>query len=612
MHKNKSETSDNKNIPATVGIWNKPPAKKRLVQWLLDYKWPLTALIWILALALGFIGYSKYYVAAGQTASYWDVLYRTLQLSRGIFTTLSGPINPVLQVARFLAPAVAIYTILQALAGILHSQIQALRIRFIKDHIIICGLGRKGSLLADRHRALGERIIVIDSNENNTRIKHCEENGAIVLIGDATDPQLLYKAKAHKAKCIISVCSSDGVNAEVAVYARQIANMRKGRTLSCLVHVVDLQLWRLFREREIRMGRFDVFRLGFFNIYESGSRALLYEYPPFNSLSGQESTPRIIVVGIGRLGESVVVNAARRWRDNYGAGGKRLSIIMIDKNSVRKKESLLLKYPQLDQVCELIPLEIDVNSNEFDKAEFLSDSDKHCRINVIYVCLGNDSVALTAALKLHQRSLSHEIPIVVRMEQNDGLTMLLHESEDNTERPRNIHAFPLLEQTCTPDLIWGDCTYEILARAIHEDYLLSCKKRGETPQTNRSMVPWSDLTESLKESNRKQAEHIIVKLECFGYDLAITTDWDPQAIAFSPEEAEEMAKMEHERFVEERLRDGWKYGAVKDIEKKINPTLVSWDKLSAVEKDKDRTAVLGIPAFLARVGYQVYRSKKLS
>ncbi|MCL0048456.1 RyR domain-containing protein, partial [Dehalococcoidia bacterium] len=89
-----------------------------------------------------------------------------------------------------------------------------------------------------------------------------------------------------------------------------------------------------------------------------------------------------------------------------------------------------------------------------------------------------------------------------------------------------------------------------------------------------------------------------------------TTDWDPLLFEFSPEEVELMAKMEHERFVEERLRQGFRRGIAKDLEKKITPTIVPWDDLPEEERQKDRDTVRGLPAFLAGAGFQVYRSRR--
>jgi hypothetical protein len=71
-----------------------------------------------------------------------------------------------------------------------------------------------------------------------------------------------------------------------------------------------------------------------------------------------------------------------------------------------------------------------------------------------------------------------------------------------------------------------------------------------------------------------------------------------------------MAEMEHQRFVQERLQQGWRYGPVKDLANKIGPALVSWQKLPEEEREKDRNSVRNLTAFLAAAGFRVYRFTK--
>jgi hypothetical protein len=587
---------------------SEPSLRKRLRRWLMDYKWPLIGFIWLVVIALGYIGFIKYFSATGETSSPGDIFYRTLQL----FTLESGWVSPVgweLQLARFLAPAMAVYTALQALAIILREQFKMFRMRFLKDHTVICGLGRKGLLLCKGFLERGERVVVIEKNRSNSRLGRCKKLGAIVLFGNATDPELLRRARIHKAKYVISVCGNDGTNAEVAVNARQLVWNRQGRALSCLIHIFDLQLRNLLREREIMMGRPNAFRLGFFNVFESGARVLLEEYPPFNK-TGEDisSRPHIVIVGVGRMGESLVVNVARNWRDNDNTSGERLCITLVDREANKKRESLFLRYPQLERVCELIPEQMVVNSPEFERAEFLFDGQGCCNVTMVYICLDDDSSALSAALTLRQRVRDLEIPIVLRMTHDAGLANLLRGEKDKRGSFDSLHAFGLLDRTCTPDLALRS-TYEILAHAIHEEYVRHMKEQGFTSQTNPSMVPWEELQESLKESNRAQAEHIRVKLETIGCDIAMSTDWDAPLFEFSPKENELLAEMEHERWIEEKLRKGWKYGPTRDDKAKIHPCLVLWNELPDNEKDKDRDLVRHLPAFLVKVRFQVYRMR---
>jgi hypothetical protein len=57
----------------------------------------------------------------------------------------------------------------------------------------------------------------------------------------------------------------------------------------------------------------------------------------------------------------------------------------------------------------------------------------------------------------------------------------------------------------------------------------------------------------------------------------------------------------------ERLRDGWRRGPEKDVEKKISPYLVGWDELPENVKEWDRNTVRAIPRFLAEVGLEIRR-----
>jgi hypothetical protein len=583
------------------------PTIEKLAKWLADYRLPLAAAMLLIAIVLGYFGHAEYFAATGQPGSPADYFFYTLRLVNPAATPLQGPINTNLQIARILAAAAALYIAAEALLSIFRDQVQMLRVRGMKDHVVICGLGRKGLLLCDSYRALGERVVVIESDENNPMIGHCKDRGAIVLTGNAADPQLLRKARTHRAKQVISVCDSDATNTEIALFVRQLAPEGKGRSLSCLAHIVDLHLWNLLKESEIQIGKFESFRLGFFNINEIGARVMLYRYPPFNNLITHQDKPHTVIVGTGQMVEYLIVNAARMWRYGGAVNAERLQITIVDRRAAPFEETLRRKYPRLEKYCDLLPLDIDVNSPEFEKAPFLYDGNCPSNVNMIYVSLGDESTSLSAAYKLWQQAMHLNISIIVHMDVRAGLSTLLQNIGAKRESPASVHAFALLEETCTPDLIWGGSTFEILARAIHDDYLRNARLRAETPQTNKSMVRWEDLSENLRESNRNQAEHISEKMRLFGYDITMTTEWDSKPIKFPADEVEEMAKMEHTRWVNERLQAGWKYGPSKDDIKKINPTLISWEELSEEEKDKDRNTVIGIPEFLAKAGFQLNR-----
>lgn len=571
----------------------------------LDYQWHVAVGLWLITLCLGYVGFAQHFAGRGEARSPLDLLYLTLQL----FPLQSGAISPPvaweLQMARFLAPIVATYTALCALAQVFYHQLQVLGLRFVRGHVVICGLGRKGWLLTRGFLFRGERVVVLETDEANDYIELCREQGATVLVGSATDTELLRKAAVHKARYVISLCGDDSINAEVAVRARSLIREYAGQALTCAVHIVDPQLYHLLRERELTLEGGKPFRLEFLNIFDLGAQLLLKEYPAFEPVTAARGqSPHVVVIGLGRMGESLVIHLAREWWRRRCAEGARLRISIVDRAAQAKVASLCLRYPRLEQACDLMPHQVEIRSPEFERAAFLCNVDRECDVSSIYVCLDNDSLGLMAGLTLLQRLRGRKVPIVVRLAQEGGLATLLCGGASHFE---NLRAFGLLDRTCCPDLVLGG-THEMLARAIHEEYLRRQSGAGDTRQTNPALVPWDQLPEALKESNRHQADHIGVKLRAVGYGIGPLTDWEAEEFEFTAEEVELMAQMEHQRFLQERSLSGWTYTAgEKDLESKRSPVFVPWDELPEAEKEKDRNVVRALPRFLAQAGLQVYR-----
>jgi hypothetical protein len=68
--------------------------------------------------------------------------------------------------------------------------------------------------------------------------------------------------------------------------------------------------------------------------------------------------------------------------------------------------------------------------------------------------------------------------------------------------------------------------------------------------------------------------------------------------------------MEHERWLAERRLADWSYGP-RDMNRKTNPNLAAWDEISEESRELNRGIIRGLPAFLAEVGFQVYRLHSL-
>jgi voltage-gated potassium channel len=92
------------------------------------------------------------------------------------------------------------------------------KVEALRDHYIICGFGRMGSLICKEFAAKPLPFVVVEKNAGI--IEKLKEEGYLFLYGDATDDEALLKAGIKKAKGLISVVTSDTENVYITLTAR--------------------------------------------------------------------------------------------------------------------------------------------------------------------------------------------------------------------------------------------------------------------------------------------------------------------------------------------------------------------------------------------------------
>ncbi len=580
---------------ATAPARRRTPRIRRLGAFVLYYKWHVFWGLFAATVLFGWVGFCAHGSTSERGLSVVDNLYRALQL----FTLESGgadpPVGLALQAARLLAPVVAVWAAALAIARVFEDKVQLIALRFsARDHVVVCGLGEKGLRLARAFHDEGYLTVVIERDASSARIRACESAGIVALEGDATDKELLAKAMVHRARYLFLVCGDDSTNAAVCENARELAaaqgeERRRGRGLTCYVHIFDLQLCRLLRERELTSEPVPGFRVEICNVFEAGAWTLLHAHPPLREAGGDEAArSHVLVVGLGYIGESLASQAARLWRERRGSQAPPLHVIVVDRDARERVRSVLLQYPGLRDICEFEPHEIDVESADFREGEFLFDSWGELRPQIAYVCVGSDSPGLGAALALHQRTRDKapDFPIVVLLSRRAGLDRVLPWRDLAGVEFGNIHTFGLLDEMCQVELAHRGLN-EVLARAIHEKFLArheaaraAERGRAKAPTTppKRSLEPWERLAEHYRESNRAQADNMARILAQAGYRLTYLAGWDGEAgDAVTPSGVELMAKMEHERWCRARLDQGWEWGEPRDDARRKHPDLLPWN-----------------------------------
>jgi len=515
----------------------------------------------LVAFALGVAGFRTYVPGRRFT----EYLYRSLQLFI-IYVDPTGAPNPsevpaLLDVARFLAPVAAAAASIRAVLGLFGQRATRAWVRyFVRDHVVVCGLGALGTRLALSFREAGHRVVGVHSS--------AVDAGVLVLRGDATDRDLLRKAGVAGARYLVIASDDDAWNAEVALSARDVVTHRR-RGLPCFVHVAQPGLSELLAEAALGAGGTGQLRLEFFNVWESVPPMVLDDLPPGDHM---------LVAGAGPLGQALVMHAARR----QAGAGRRLEATLVGHGADAAGRELTERYPRLAEVCDLHTFDGAVDAAAFTPPPATS----------AYVT-GDLRDALSVARALPT------VRTVVLTSERSGLATLV---DAIAPASSSIVHFDVLERSCRPEIVLNG-TIELLARAIHAAYVRDQAGRTDSP----ALREWDELDESTKEANRAQAADIGTKLAAVGCRIQAWTDWTGDGLAFTPEEIEIMAELEHERWCQERRAEGWTAGPTRDDERKVTPYLVDWDQLPDDVKDYDRNAVRALPELLTFAGYEIVR-----
>ncbi len=144
-----------------------------------------------------------------------------------------------------------------------------------------------------------------------------------------------------------------------------------------------------------------------------------------------------------------------------------------------------------------------------------------------------------------------------------------------------------------------------LAHAMHRSYVAACLERGETPTGRPALLPWEELPEAFRLSNRDQARHAADKLAAIGCVVVPRSDPSKAIERLRPDEIALLAEMEHDRWLRERRAQGVIYGPVRT--RNEHPDLVPWEDLSSEARDKDARFVRDLPSLLAEVGFEILR-----
>jgi hypothetical protein len=637
------------------------------------YLSPIILVLGVSVILLGVSGFA-YQRCCGKSAGNWDqIVFKAVQLCT-LQSGVENDDNLLLSGARFLAIVLIVLVAWKALSALLRESTDVWSLKKRRGHTIICGLGRIGILLVEDLCEAGQRkqIVVIEPNEFNENLHRCRELGAIVLIGDAADEEMLEKAGVRRASNIFAVTGNGDSNIEVAVnVCRMKADEQESseqtdapaakrrpsvepKRLRCYVHIVEAQLADLFKQHPVFRNQRDLVDVEVFNALANSARKLVVEQLTHHRPTKPDEVAHYVILGFGEMAQSLAIKLAqlahfsnnKRCRmtiyyadtdgDNEAAVGRfrcryprfapdiTLDDLLPPKPDADSWASQRFRPPEDFQSDDPNAVEYVCNA-AFEKAPpdiadqtFLSRLQQTLALDnvkpAIIVCLENDRKNFDTAYRLHHKLESgplRNVPVFAWIPKQPALAKLLRDEALTSEAESTAQIYPFGE--CSVSCSFQEVTQPVgdtLATAFHKDYVARyCT--GSDDADKPQCQPWELLSERFRVSNRLAADHAHVKLAVIGCKLESNAP-AAEPVRASDEEKQILAPVEHNRWAAERLLAGWKFGKTRDNDQLVHPDLIPFEALSDDKKARDVSQIGVVFETLNKAPFRIVRSNVAS
>jgi|SRR5579863_551156 len=509
-------------------------------------------------------------------------------------------------VARYVGPYVIPFVAVLAAAKVaidnMRRDVRVALARGKRRHFIVCGLGETGMQIVQNLCDADESVVVVDLKGDSANAAAVERQKIPVLRGDAAKPAVLRQAGLMRASAVIVCTGKDTVNADIALRIRETATRRRTERLGHLTVLLELRDEWLFtklieHDREA-LGTESV-EIRPFNVYENAARLLIRGLSPQPARDGHAKP--LLIFGFGRMGRETALHALRAAPVPLG---KRPQLVVFDKDAKALGRRFRAANPMVADFADMEFIQADPESEAPEAWKTVEAKLDAVKPLAVAVCFPDDHSSLYVALEVRarlDRRGQFGAPLFVRLQQHQRLGAFAAHIERLEQYQDRLGVFGALEDMLTHDILVG-ARLDALAAAHHRYYI---EQKGAAAGSNPAAQPWRLLPEQYRVSNRRQADHIGVKLAQIGLKLEPAAT--PSPFKFSDDEIDLLAQLEHRRWTIERQLLGWTYGPTRDDGRRLNPYLVDWKRLPDEVRNYNRDAVKAMPKILASAGFEIRR-----
>jgi len=580
--------------------------------------------VWVALFICGWIGYAR----LGNGG--WDAAFKALQTFHLHFYPQPGfeepkagdpPIGWLLQFARF-GCALWDILILPAVFWLVFDRrlFQLLAFLVWRHHYVVCGSGSRTLTLVSDLRSKGKRVIWVGRNPDE---RGAVPSGVVLIDGDSGDTAILTSAVVHRASYLVALHEDDRLNIETLVAADKLCIRRSGKKppLEAYAQISDTQFKLSLQRLTDGNGRFAGSRIHvhLFNYYELIARLLARRFPIPSTLADVcPPVEHVFLVGFAAFGQCaalrLMLSAQQLYRERGSNGTEwrvaKPKITVVDPCAEARIAEFERYHPEFRQYCDVDFCTLSTTDLSFCDQIFYAEGIHEERRTLVF-CIETESETMRVlGLLAHMASDSKR------------KSSTINRVFCRIARPERLGG--VLDQITpmdgTPDVVYFASDAEVfgvgvllnqrldfLARKIHEAWQsVEAADRRANNQPTAVGKTWELLSEENRESNREAADHLWAKLRALGYELSEV----PEGTVAPPPSGdlvhelrvreEELARAEHARWMTWRILKGWRWGAVRDNEKKLHPDICDYDQLSNATKEKDRINIRVIPELLER------------
>ncbi len=190
----------------------------------------------LLIVAIILIGTIGFKIIGGSRTTFLDALYMTaITISTvgygdviGLDNKPFGKVFTILFIfvgagmVAYLFTSIAAYIIGGELRRVFRRRTMEKRIERMKSHYIVCGIGMVGLYIVKELFQTKRHVVAIDMREEVMETMRAQSLNVDMMLGDATENEILDKAMIHRAKGLFATTNSDNDNIVIVLTAKQL------------------------------------------------------------------------------------------------------------------------------------------------------------------------------------------------------------------------------------------------------------------------------------------------------------------------------------------------------------------------------------------------------